>query len=101
MALIIKFALAMEFADQTFTPQKTSNQAATGFSNVEFQGVFEGNDVAGIDRIVAVDFDRVDRSVAAQVQFAPSRAFNPEHRLSAKEGRAEALPRRIDIDARC
>ena len=87
VTLVIEFALAFEFTDQSFATQETSDQAAAGFADVELQRVLEGHDVSGIDGVIAVDLHGVDRTVAAQVQFATSRALDPKHRLATKEGR--------------
>ena len=101
MALIIELALAMKLTDQTLATQKASDQTAAGLANVELQRILEGDYVAGVDGVIAIDLDRMDRTVTAQVQLSTAGALDPKHRLSAEEGRRETLPSRIDIDTWC
>ena len=98
MGLVIEFSLAVEFTDETFSSEEATDETAASFSDVEFECVFEGDDMAGVDGVIAVDIDAVDRTVATEEQVTLSGAFDPEHRFTGKERGAETLPGSIDID---
>lgn len=98
MGLVIEFSLAVEFTDETFSTEEATDKAAAGFTDVKFQCVFEGDDMSGVDGVIAIDFDAVDSAVATEEQVTVSGAFHPEHRFAGKECGGEALPSGIDID---
>ena len=101
MGLVIEFALTLEFTDESFATEEAPDETSAGFSDVEFQRILECDDVAGVDGVIAIDLDRMDRTVTAKVQLSTAGALDPKHRLSAEEGRRETLPSRIDIDTWC
>jgi len=57
MGLVVEFSLALKFADESFATEEASDEASAGLSDVEFQGVFESDDVTGIDGVCAIDLD--------------------------------------------
>jgi hypothetical protein len=98
VGLVIEFALTLEFTDESFATEEAPDETSAGFSDVEFQSVFERDDVAGIDGVGAIDVDAMDCTVAAHEQISLAAAFHPEHRFTGEESRGEALPGGIDID---
>jgi len=99
MTLAVELSLAGEAADKTFAAEQTADQAGTGFDNLELHGVFEGHDVAGVNGVLAVDFNLVDGSEAGQKNISLSLGSNPERAFTAEQGFAEPLPGGIDGDA--
>ncbi len=79
MGLVIEFSLAVELAYETFAAEEATEEATAGFTDIEFQGVFEGDDMSGIDGVIAIDIDAVDSAVATEEEVTISGAFHPEH----------------------
>jgi len=98
--LAVEFSVAAELADQSFAAEEAADQTLASFPNSELKRLFEGDDVPGVDRELAINFDLVDRSEAAEEEVAMSRAFDPEHSLAAEESFAQALPACVDFDVR-
>ncbi len=98
MGLVIEFSLAVEFAYEAFATEEATDEASASFADIEFECVFEGDDMSSVDGVITVDIDAVDSAVATEEKVSLAGAFDPEHRFSGKECGAETLPGCIDID---
>ena len=85
MTLVIQFPLAGKLTDQSFSTEKTADQAMASLPDIELEGVFESDDMAGIDGVATVDINGMDRAVATQEQIARPSALDPEHRFPAEQ----------------
>ncbi len=66
MGLTPDGAVAVEFGDKAFTTEHGADERFSGFADLELQRVVEGNDVAGVDGVFSIDFDRVDGAEAVE-----------------------------------
>src|SRR5690554_2881507 len=99
MTLAIQFSSTAEFANQPLAAEEAADQAGARFANAELECVIKGNDVAGIDDVLAVDVDFIDRAKAIEEQVAAAAALDPKHTLATEQRFAETLPCGIDFNS--
>ncbi|MEY3173835.1 MAG: hypothetical protein RLZZ436_1749 [Planctomycetota bacterium] len=100
VTLAVKSALSRESADEAFATEEAADEAGAGFNDLKLHGVFKGDDVAGINGVLTVDFHLVDGPEAGQKNLALSLSFDPESVFAAEEGLSQSLPGGIDTDSR-
>lgn len=99
MTLAIQFSSAAEFTNQPLAAEEAADQAGARFANAKLECVIKGNDVAGIDDVLAVDVDFIDRAKAIEEQVAAAAALDPKQTLATEQRFAEALPCGIDFNS--
>ena len=97
------FALAGELADEAFAAEEEGFEFAAGAEagkdgDVVLEGVFEGDDVAGIDDVLVGDVDFEDGAVGVEEDVARAGGFEEDESFSAEEA-AGALPLAGHFDA--
>ena len=99
MALAPQAASTVELADQALAAQETADQAFAGLADLEIQGAFKGNDMAGINDVSAINIDGIDSAKGIEQHVALTGQTDPKHTFAAEKRLAKSLPRGIDGDA--